>query len=225
MRIIISILFFFAVFFTVPSSAEEFNSASGGSMPRLQYEKGVQFSKEIPAAPDMVLGTGQLGSEEMSASLVSANPDVNPFFAKNFADLYIREAAAEGVNHDVAFTQMCFETDFLKFGKIVTMDTNNFGGIGAQSGEKNGEHFASILLGVRAQIQHLKAFATSRPLVQKLVDPRYWTVRFGSAPSVYELSGKWSADIAYGQKLKTMMEGIYTMAFGTHTTNEIATLQ
>jgi hypothetical protein len=170
--------------------------------------------ENIPATPDMILGTGRLDSGEMAASIVSANPDIDPSFAQNFARLYITEAAAEGVNHDVAFAQMCFETNFLQFDRIVTINMNNFGGIGTVSADKKGESFPSILAGVRAQIQHLKAFATAKPLEKKLVDPRYYAVRFGSAPSINGLSGKWSADLAYGQKIKNMMDGIYTLAFG-----------
>jgi hypothetical protein len=194
MRNTIFILVFLTTIFAVPGFAENFEN--------------------IPATPDMILGTGRLGGEEMASSLVSANPDVDASFAQNFACLYITEAAAEGVNHDVAFAQMCFETNFLQFDRVVTMNMNNFGGIGTVSADKKGVSFPSILAGVRAQIQHLKAFATAQPLAQKLVDPRYYAVRFGSAPSIHGLSGKWSADLAYGQKIKSMMDGIYTLAFG-----------
>ncbi|GHU44748.1 lipoprotein [Spirochaetia bacterium] len=183
----------------------------------------IEAGETTPATPDKILGSGRLSSEEMALFLVTENQYVDYDFAGEFAELYIKEAAAEGVNHDVAFSQMCVETNFLNFDKAVTMDTNNFGGIGAAGKERPGESFSSILLGVRAQIQHLKAYATSSPLVQECVDPRYFNVRYGSAPTVYELSGRWSVDTAYGEKLKTAMQDIYLMAFTTGASGKLIT--
>jgi hypothetical protein len=193
MRKSISVLFFMVAFVSlrIPCNAEAIAGLSIGT--------------------DRILATGRLSASEMAASLVSANPDIDPNFAQEFAALYIREGAVEGVNHDVAFSQMCLETEFLRFGGLVNMDSNNFGGIGVISAANRGERFASILLGVRAQIQHLKSYATAALPVQKLVDPRYHNVRHGSVQSVYDLSGKWSVDLAYGQKLKNTMDSIYVM--------------
>ncbi|MDR2601668.1 MAG: glucosaminidase domain-containing protein [Spirochaetaceae bacterium] len=160
----------------------------------------------------MIMGRGNLTAEDMGAWLTASNPDVDEDFARDFAMLYIKEAALEGVNHDVAFSQMCLETGFLKFNRIVTIDMNNFGGLGAISMEERGERFATIALGVRAQIQHLKAYGSTLPLTQKLVDPRYYYVRYGSAPSIYDLSGKWAVDEAYGEKLKSIIDRAYYMA-------------
>ena len=38
--------------------------------------------------------------------------------------------------------------------------------------------------GIRAQIQHLKAYASAQPLTQRCVDPRYQYVQKGCAPYV-----------------------------------------
>ncbi|MDR3325585.1 MAG: glucosaminidase domain-containing protein [Spirochaetaceae bacterium] len=168
----------------------------------------------VPATPDMILGQGILGAREMADFLVSSNPDVDLAFAKNLAELYIREALVEDVNHDIAFSQMCLETGFLRFDKVVTMGMNNFGGIGSVDADNRGVRFPSILTGVRAQIQHLKAYASSAPLKHALTDPRYYHVRFGSAPSIHGLAGTWSNDAAYGQKIKDLVDGIYVVAFG-----------
>ena len=43
-----------------------------------------------------------------------------------FAQLYIDEAAAESINSDIAFAQMCHETGFLKFGGLVQPEWHNY---------------------------------------------------------------------------------------------------
>ena len=171
-----------------------------------------QFETVAGSTQYTIMGSGALNSTEMAAWLVTSNPDIDIDFARDFAALYIKEAALEGVNHDVAFSQMCLETGFLRFDRIVTMDMNNFGGIGAVSEKKRGEYFNSIVTGVRAHIQHLKAYGSITPLSQKLVDPSYYYVRYGSAPTVKDLSGKWAADTAYGEKLITVIDRAYYMA-------------
>ncbi|MGH7999666.1 MAG: hormogonium tapered terminus morphoprotein TftA, partial [Brasilonema sp.] len=44
--------------------------------------------------------------------------------------LYREEAAIEGVNHDIAFCQMCIETGFLRFDDDIKSEQNNFAGLG-----------------------------------------------------------------------------------------------
>jgi hypothetical protein len=136
-------------------------------------------------------------------------------FAKEFAKIYIEEAAIEGVNHDVAFSQMCLETGFLSYGGLVTPDMNNFCGLGSIGPGQSGERFPTPEIGVRAQIQHLKAYATDEPLKQTLVDPRRRWVRYGSAPTIYALAGTWAADREYGRKLKTILDNLYAESFGS----------
>jgi hypothetical protein len=100
----------------------------------------------------------------------------------------------------------------VRFTRIVKQGANNFGGLGALNLSTPGERFSTIGTGVRAQIQHLKAYGSTTPLRQKLVDPRYYYVRYGSAPSIYDLSGKWAADTAYGEKLKDIIDRAYYLA-------------
>ena len=42
----------------------------------------------------------------------------------------LKNRVRKGSNSDVAFAQMCLETGFLRFGGLVTMDMNNFCGLG-----------------------------------------------------------------------------------------------
>jgi hypothetical protein len=160
----------------------------------------------IPAS-GAIMGTGQLTKIQLADALIAENKTLDPGFAQDFAQLYILEAAAEGVNHDIAFFQMCLETNFLKFDSLVTRESNNFGGIGVISEKNRGARFPSALKGVRAQIQHLKGYATKEPLAQAREDPRYYNIYHGSAPSIYDLAGLWSTDMAYGENLRNVTRG------------------
>jgi len=169
---------------------------------------------ERPAVPENILGAGRLAPGEMAAFLRLANPAVNADFAGELARLYIEEARAEGVNHDAAFAQMCLETGFLRFGNLVTPEMNNFCGLGAIGPGQPGETFPDPRTGVRAHIQHLKAYATEEPPARTLVDPRYFLVRRGSSPHIDGMSGTWAADTSYGGKIKAILQRLYTFSFG-----------
>jgi hypothetical protein len=148
-------------------------------------------------------------AKRLAAFLLEANAEADGEFVEQLARLYVEEAALEGVDHDVAFAQMCLETGFLRYGGLVTYDMNNFCGLGAIGPEKPGERFPTPQLGVRAQIQHLKGYATSDPLNQELVDPRYRYVRHGSAPTLEGLVGSWATDRSYAEKIVDIMRRIY----------------
>ena len=87
-----------------------------------------------------------------------------------------------------------------------------------QKGMK-GNSFASSQLGIRAQIQHLKAYATADPLAGACVDPRYQWVQKGCAPYVEWLGqqenpdGKgWASGEGYGQKILNILQSITGVA-------------
>ncbi|MDR0487762.1 MAG: glucosaminidase domain-containing protein, partial [Treponema sp.] len=136
-----------------------------------------------------------------------------PDYVRALAGFYIDEAAKEGINHDVAFAQMCLETGFLSYGGLVKPEWNNFCGLGAIGPEQPGEIFPEPRIGVRAHIQHLKAYATEEPLNGALVDPRYKWVRKGSSPGIDGLSGTWAADKSYSVKIKSILHNLYDFSF------------
>ena len=103
---------------------------------------------------------------------------------EQFVDLYIEEAAIEGIRADVAFAQAMIETKYLQYGGDVQVEQFNFAGLGATGGGEPGNSFADVQTGVRAHIQHLKGYATTEALVQECVDTRYGYVAKGSAPYV-----------------------------------------
>ncbi|MDR3146753.1 MAG: glucosaminidase domain-containing protein [Treponema sp.] len=162
-----------------------------------------------PTIHRSLLGRGQVEAEALATFLLAVNTDADSEFVEQLARLYVAEAALEGIDHDVAFAQMCLETGFLRYGGLVTYDMNNFCGLGSIGPEKTGERFPTPQLGVRAQIQHLKGYATSDPLNQELVDPRYKYVRHGSAPTIEGLAGSWAADRGYAEKIADILQRIY----------------
>ena len=164
-----------------------------------------------PGQIDRIMGHGNASEVQLMMFLKTNNENsLNDF--PDVPKLYREEAAVEGVNHDIAFCQMCLETGFLRFGNDVKSSQNNFAGLGAVGGGAKGAAFPSARIGVRAQIQHLKAYASLEPLVQELVDPRFRFVTRGVAPTIAQLSGRWAADLSYGSKIMAMIRRLYESA-------------
>lgn len=95
----------------------------------------------------------------------------------DFCQIVYDEAEAEGVRAEVVFAQICKETGFLRFGGDVEPEQCNFAGIGATGGGAKGASFPDVETGIRAQVQHLKAYASDLPLNQECVDPRFTYVK------------------------------------------------
>ena len=166
-----------------------------------------------PPVPELIMGRGVLPPEDMAAFLLTVNLSIDTDHVRELSVIYVEEAAREGVNHDVAFAQMILETGYLRFGGLVTPEMNNFAGMGAIGPGENGLSFPSPRIGVRAQIQHLKAYAVTTPLTLELVNPRFHLVRRGSSPNIWGLAGTWAADPLYGNKIKSILERLYIFSF------------
>lgn len=128
-----------------------------------------------------------------------------------FAQIFYEEATAEGVRAEVAFTQCMKETGFLKYGGDVLPNQYNFAGIGA-TGAVHGASFSNVRMGIRAQIQHLKAYGSVSPLTNQCVDPRFNLVKRGSAQYVEWLGIKenpngygWATSKSYGHDIVNMV--------------------
>jgi hypothetical protein len=156
-----------------------------------------------------ILGKGKTRAEKLVSFFLSENRTADRTFIEELAFLYIAEAENEGINHDIAFVQMCLETGFLRFGGLVKPEMNNFCGLGSMGPGQPGISFPSAQIGIRAHIQHLKAYATELPLKEELVDPRYHLVRRGSVPEVKGLAGTWAADRNYAEKIEIILERLY----------------
>ena len=158
--------------------------------------------------PLPVMSCGLAQAHDLVAFFLQTHPQAHVSEVSAIAEHYIQEAAIEGVNHDVAFCQMCIETNYLRFGGDVHRRQNNFSGIGATGHGVPGAFFKSVQIGIRAHIQHLKAYASRKPLQRGLVDPRFSRVRRGSAPYVEDLTGKWAVDPHYGAKIRRKLQSL-----------------
>ena len=128
-----------------------------------------------------------------------------------FAQIVYEEAIAEGVKPEVVFTQCMKETAFLKYGGEVNPNQYNFAGIGA-TGSVHGATFENVRMGIRAQVQHLKAYGSLDKLINQCVDPRFNLVSRGSAKYVEWLGKKenptgsgWATSKNYGHDIVNMI--------------------
>ncbi len=164
-----------------------------------------------PEALGDIIGLGYLLPSDYEVFLKQVNPEGLQKFP-DIAQLYQEEAAIEGINPDVAFTQALLEANFFGFSGWLEPAQNNFGGLGSTGGSSEFASFPSARIGVRAHIQHLKAYANEEPLVQEVVDPRFRFVTRGVAPRVEQLSRRWSAETEYGEKILAILRRLYGSA-------------
>lgn len=132
---------------------------------------------------------------------------------ETFCQMYYEEAEAEGVRAEVAFAQTMKETGFLQYGGDASIEQFNFAGIGTTGNGEPGNSYPDVRTGIRAQIQHLKAYATADALEQECVDERYSYVKKGSAPYVEWLGQQenpkglgWATGDNYGYDIVGMIE-------------------
>jgi N-acetylmuramoyl-L-alanine amidase/Mannosyl-glycoprotein endo-beta-N-acetylglucosaminidase len=167
--------------------------------------------KICPGSIDRIMDHGKT-TELQLMMFLKANSEAAARDFPDLAKLYREESAIEGVDGDIAFVQMCVETNFLKFGGDIKPGQNNFASLGGVGTGPEGASFPSARIGVRAQVQHLKAYASTEPLVQETVDPRFRFVTRGIAPLLGQLGGRWTADLNYGDQLLAMLRRLYENA-------------
>lgn len=133
-----------------------------------------------------------------------------------FCTLVYNEATSEGVKPEVVFCQAMKETGWLQFGGSVDAKQFNFAGLGAVDASAGGASFPTVAIGLRAQVQHLKCYASTDPLRNTCVDPRWDNVvqRYGRgcAPTLEALNGRWAVPgNGYGQSIRSMIEKMLTL--------------
>ena len=158
--------------------------------------------------------------EEVGYSYPSALSAGGAQTIRDFASVVYDEAVAEGVSPELVFVQAMKETGWLRFGGDVSVNQYNFSGIGAVGGGAKGATFPDVRTGIRAQVQHLRAYAdnsvTTASLANTVVDPRFTYVRKGAAPVVEYLGIQenpnhtgWAAAKNYGYDLVSMMKAYF----------------
>lgn len=182
-----------------------------------QFREDIKVVMKVDKAEVLtrIMGEPMADAEQMRSYILQKNPNV----AQSVIDmipLYISEGEAEGVRGDIAFAQSCLETGNFAFaGSAVTLDQNNFCGMGVTSRGKKGCSFDTPQLGIRAQIQHLKAYASEDALENECVDSRFRYVTRGCAEYVEWLGQKenpngkgWATGKGYGGKILNILQDI-----------------
>ncbi len=175
-----------------------------------------------------IMGSSLVTVEQMVEAYSAQSPAAYPFSVytqygaadiARFCTILKEEAETEGVRADVVFAQAMLETGWLQFGGDVKAEQCNFAGLGATGGVPgncfNDWGTNSVRKGLRAQIQHLKCYASTDDLINDCVDPRWSNSLRGKAPYIEWLSIPnnpygvgWAADTRYADKLKSIMKVI-----------------
>lgn len=162
-----------------------------------------------------IMGQPKATVEQLRTYIKKVNPKVTDSVTK-LAAIYIAEGEAEGVRGDIAFAQSCLETGNFTFtGSAVSFDQNNFCGLGVTKNGMKGNSFDTPVKGIRAQIQHLKAYASNERLLQNCVDPRFTCVNRNCAEYVEWLGIRenpnhqgWAAGKGYGEQIIRILNTI-----------------
>lgn len=154
------------------------------------------LSKASFSVKHNIVGSNEVSKEQFKSYLLDIEKKNGTKYKltvslDEFLTIAYEEAAAEGIRGDIVVAQAAHESGYFKFGGVLTASDNNFCGLGV-TGDGSKLSFPSARIGLRAQVQHLKAYASKAPLNKALVDPRFNYVTRGIAPSLEELAGKWA---------------------------------
>lgn len=179
----------------------------GANNSTTKHSNHVAILEQEVEDPSMIMGKAIASKEQAIKYLQDRNPTpkINCSI-EELVDIYYREATLEGVRPDLAFAQALLETGHFDFFGTVVPEQNNYAGIGTTSATVRGNYFSTPEIGVRAQIQHLLAYASLEKPRQPLVDPRYHLVNgnpkvAGKAKTWHDLDGRWAASRPYGAKI------------------------
>jgi hypothetical protein len=176
---------------------------------------------QSPSQPTLsIMGPSRLTASQLVAWTTGRSSQPSGAYAASvplptLAQMVVEEGALEGVTGDIAFVQSVIETGWFRFGGLVSPTANNFAGIGATDSGGTPASFADARTGVRAQIQHLRAYAditaltcAMPPLSMPCVDPRFHLVLpKGRAPSWNQLgSGNWASAVGYGRNIVSLYQ-------------------
>ncbi|MBP5313479.1 MAG: N-acetylmuramoyl-L-alanine amidase [Eggerthellaceae bacterium] len=179
-----------------------------------------QFMKRIVGDPvmgrqdtsviDLMIGLWNINGRTYPSEVYSTKgaPDIEAF-----CQIIYMVATSEGVRPDLVFCQAMKETGWLRFTGSVSVEQCNFAGMGASGNA--GCVFSCVQEGLLAQVQHLKYYGSTEPLYNDNVDPRWNAVSTrwprGCAPTIPDLSNRWSTTSNYGQAIVTMFDRLYAV--------------
>jgi hypothetical protein len=148
--------------------------------------------------PVPVMGQSSLTGEQMAGYFWAHQPPGSPCLTVSLEELtalFAGHGNLEDVRGDIAFAQSIVETGWFRYGGDVHCWHNNYGGFAGGS-------FPDADTGVRAQIQHLRAYAdpsatscAQPPLATPCADPRFdFVTPKGKAPNWNDMgNGNWAS--------------------------------
>jgi hypothetical protein len=162
-----------------------------------------------------IMGAARVNAAQMAAWFNGRTPHPSGTYnatvpVQTLAQIFLEEGAAEGVRGDAAFVQSVLETGWFRFGGSVPGSYNNFAGLGATDSGGTPASFPDARTGVRAQIQHLRAYAdagavscTVPPLHNPCVDPRFNLVSPTGKATTWNMmgNGNWATSTTYAQRI------------------------
>lgn len=208
---------------------EQFKAKVAAKLAEISCSESSPSAAPSTEGKTAIMGRAEATAAQMAAFCLSKNaePRLPSCTVEELAALFIAEGEAEGVRGDVAFAQALLETGYFKFGGIVLPTQNNYGGLGALNGSSAGQaaSFPDPRSGIRAQIQHLKAYASTGALVNDCIDPRFALVVRGSAECVEWLGAAdnpngrgWAVPgNGYGKSIVTLLGQIKATAWAEPT--------
>ena len=167
-----------------------------------------------------IMAASRLTPRQIGAWFSARQPQPPGAFAatvllETLTQLFVDEGAAEGVTGDVAFMQSVVETGWFRFSGSIPASSNNFAGIGATDTDPRPAVFPDARTGIRAQIQHLRAYAdptaatcTVPPLRNPCVDPRFdLVIPKGRAPTWNQMgNGNWATASTYASSILSLYD-------------------
>ncbi|MGB4429209.1 MAG: N-acetylmuramoyl-L-alanine amidase, partial [Thermacetogeniaceae bacterium] len=157
----------------------------------------IAYAQETKLTP--IMGESQATQEQAIQILkernrIDNNDPKSDQYIEDFVNTTWEEAATEGVRADIAFSLMMLETNFLKSEYV---DQNNFGGLGVYEGGAPAS-FDNVRLGIRAVVQHIKAYASTAHLVNECIDPRFKLITTRGCAEYLEWLGQKENPQGYG---------------------------
>lgn len=144
-----------------------------------------------------VMGQSDLGPDQLAGFFWANQPPGSPCLSVSVEELtadFVWHGNLENIRGDIAFAQSIVETGWFRYGGQVQCWQNNYGGF-------LGYSFPDAETGVRAQIQHLRAYSdpsaiscTQPPLHTPCADPLFDSVNpKGKAPNWNDMgNGNWA---------------------------------
>jgi hypothetical protein len=163
-----------------------------------------------------VMGSSDLTAEQVAGFFWANQPPGGPCLTVSLEELaadFVWDGNVENVRGDIAFAQSIVETGWFRYGGQVQCGQDNYGGLGATDGGAQGASFPDADTGVRAQIQHLRAYADPSatscsvpPLHTPCADPRFDFVSpKGKAPTWNQMgNGNWATDPNYASTVRNL---------------------